>query len=90
LDELERSGLSLKRQVRLGSFVIDAICHEWNVAIEFDGEYWHSLPGAAEKDQRKAVAVAWAGLKLIRVPEREWLGDPQGTIDRVIQEVNQL
>ena len=86
-DRLEASGVRLDRQVRVRQFVIDAVCVDINTAIEFDGEYWHSLEHVRAKDERKADAIAWAGLKLVRVPEREWLDNPNGAIDRVLREV---
>lgn len=37
------------------------------VALELDGEYWHSLPGIAEKDARKDDWLAQAGWTVVRV-----------------------
>jgi thiol-disulfide isomerase/thioredoxin len=37
-------------------------------AIELDGEYWHSMPGAAERDLRKNIQCSEAGIQLLRVP----------------------
>jgi very-short-patch-repair endonuclease/endogenous inhibitor of DNA gyrase (YacG/DUF329 family) len=90
LDALEQAGLRFVRQVRVSRFIVDARCLERNVVIEFDGEYWHSLKHIQEKDERKAVAVAWAGYKLVRVAERDWLDDPDGTIRQVLEEVGRL
>lgn len=89
-DQLELTGLRLRRQVRVRRYVVDAVCADRNVAIEFDGEYWHSFPHVIAKDERKSDAIAWAGYKLIRVPERDWMDDPTGTITRVLEEVSQL
>jgi very-short-patch-repair endonuclease len=86
-DHLESTGLRLERQVRVRQFVVDAVCMNRNVVIEFDGEYWHSLERIKQKDERKADAIAWAGYKLVRVPERDWLDKPEATIQRVLEEV---
>jgi very-short-patch-repair endonuclease len=86
-DRLASAGLRFTRQVRVRQFVVDAMCTDTNVVIEFDGEYWHSLERIREKDERKADAIAWAGCKLVRVPERDWLDSPEATIQRVLEEV---
>ena len=87
LDRLESCGLRFTRQVRVKHFVVDALCTSQNVVIEFDGEYWHSLEHIKRKDERKSIAVASAGYRLIRVPERSWLDDPEATIRNVLKEV---
>lgn len=48
-----------------GKSMIDAVFG--NVAVEFDGCYWHSMPGSAEKDESKNRALAEAGYKVIRL-----------------------
>lgn len=54
-------------------------------AIEFDGTYWHSLPGCEERDQRKNEQCAHTGIQLLRIPEAEYESDPTGTIEKIIQ-----
>ena len=89
-DQLEAAGLRLDRQVRIRHFTVDAICRDTNVAIEFDGVYWHSFPKCKARDGRKSDAIAWAGYKLIRVPDMEWKNDQAGTIARVLEAVWKL
>lgn len=38
-----------------------------NVAIEYDGAYWHSLDGALVKDERKTSIILEEGLSVIRL-----------------------
>lgn len=90
LDRLESAGLKVSRQKRIAGFIVDAVCSTTNVAIEFDGEYWHSLKHIKAKDERKAQAIAWAGYKLVRVPERDWLDNPEATIAWVLEEIQRL
>jgi len=54
-------------------------------AIEFDGTYWHSLPGCAERDARKNLQCAQAGIQLLRIPEADYEANPSGTIAKILQ-----
>lgn len=89
-DQLEAAGCPVKRQTRIGRFTVDAVVKGTNVAIEFDGEYWHSIPKVKKKDERKSDAIAWAGYKLIRVAEADFATDPSRTVAAVIQQANTL
>lgn len=42
-----------------------------NTLIEVDGEYWHSKPGAKERDQSKSELAAGRGFRLVRIQEEE-------------------
>jgi very-short-patch-repair endonuclease len=90
LDAVEAAGLAVNRQVRIKGFVVDAVCAERNVVIEFDGEYWHSFTHVLAKDERKADAVAWAGYKLVRVRERDYLTDPEATVAAVVRQSREV
>jgi very-short-patch-repair endonuclease len=90
LDLVEAAGLPLTRQVKVRHFVIDAVAKETNLAIEFDGEYWHSLPRMVEKDARKTTAIAFAGLKLVRIPERLFIDDPDAAVRLVLQAAREI
>lgn len=37
--------------------------------IEVDGEYWHSLEGAKEKDERRDYFLKGLGFKILRLSE---------------------
>lgn len=42
-----------------------------NTVIECDGTYWHSRPGALEKDKRRDEFYAKNGIRVLRLPERD-------------------
>jgi very-short-patch-repair endonuclease len=42
-----------------------------NLLVEVDGDYWHGLPGAAERDQRKTELAAKRGYGLLRITESD-------------------
>ena len=51
---------------------LDIYLPSLNLGIEFDGEYWHSLEGAKEKDERKNQLCEEKGIRLLRIKESEW------------------
>lgn len=54
---------------------LDIFIPEINVGIEYDGDYWHSLPDMIERDQRKDAICKDKGIRLIRVKESDWLNN---------------
>lgn len=64
-----------EKQRNIGDYVVDAYISERRMAIEVDGEYWHSLPNNIERDKRKDAALASYGITVIRLPERKVRGD---------------
>jgi len=69
-DALERQGVIVIRQHRVGRYTIDGFVPEWNLAIEVDGAYWHSLPRMVERDRRKTAYLAKRGLRVTRITVR--------------------
>lgn len=77
------SGLRPSTQHRIGKWTVDVYFSSYGLAVEFDGEYWHSLPHVIEKDKRKSSYLEKRGIQLLRVPERLWLECPDEAIDLV-------
>lgn len=55
-------------ELRIGRFAVDLALTDLRVAVELDGEYWHSLPDIQDKDRRKDRALAAEGWRVIRIP----------------------
>jgi very-short-patch-repair endonuclease len=70
----------IRRQEPLGGFVADGYIAEHRLVIEFDGEYWHSFSNVQAKDRRKDAAYSAIGLRVVHVPERTYLDDPEAAI----------
>jgi len=56
-----------------------------NTVIEFDGDYWHSLPNNIERDRLKDKIYANMGLNLIRVKESNYLKNKQLVLENIIE-----
>jgi very-short-patch-repair endonuclease len=67
---------SVRVSSRLGS-TLDAVFG--HVAVEYDGAYWHSLPGALMKDTRKTETALKDGFAVVRIracdPKHDTLPD---------------
>jgi hypothetical protein len=53
-------------------------------AVEYDGVYWHSRLGMAERDVAKNEHCRQAGIGLLRVSDNDYKADRAGTISRVL------
>lgn len=84
-DALEIRGLTFRRQCHVGKWTVDAVFDSAMIAIEFDGEYWHSLPKAIERDARKDADLISKGYKVIRIPERMHRNNPELCIQMVVE-----
>lgn len=89
-DHLQSIGVAVRRQVKIKRYALDGVVVGTNVAIEFDGDYWHSLERTKQIDARKDIAIAWAGYKLIRVKECEYNAEPDAVVASVKQKIYTL
>lgn len=55
--ELKRRNIPFRTQVKIGSFVVDLKIKGVPIAIECDGDYWHSLDNVQRKDIIRNKAV---------------------------------
>jgi very-short-patch-repair endonuclease len=66
LDSLE---IKYIHNFQMGPFSVDFWIDSYNLVIEADGEYWHSLPGRASSDKRRDTWLTNRGYKILRLPE---------------------
>lgn len=88
-DALEAKGLKFLRQHRIGRWTVDIYFPSHGLAVEFDGEYWHSLPRVIEKDGRKTKSLA-NRCTLLRIPERLWIDNPEAALNRVMAALDEV
>lgn len=65
-DELKKNGFQPIPQVKCGPYRIDIALPKYRLAIECDGEYWHSSPEAKRRDAKKNYYLKKKGWKVCR------------------------
>lgn len=58
-------------QYALGPYTIDFAIPEYHIAIECDGDYWHSQPSCIARDRRKDKYLMNLGWQVLRFSETE-------------------
>ena len=83
-------GYHIKQQVQVGAYFIDmvAICGKKQIAIECDGERWHSGEEKIREDMERQSILERIGWKFIRIRGSEYYRGKSQAIDRVICELN--
>ncbi len=62
---------------------VDFFIPDINGVIECDGDYWHSLPGAKDRDNRKTEAMIGLGHSVLRLPGSKIKNDWDATVSIV-------
>lgn len=90
--ELTNRGYRLVQQWKVGAYSIDmvAICGNNKVAIECDGERFHSGEAKIREDMERQTILERLGWRFIRIRGSEYFGNPAKTIECVINELNEL
>lgn len=81
-------GYHIVQQWQVGAYDIDmiAICGKKRIAIECDGERWHSGDKIREDMERQAI-LERLGWRFIRIRGSEYYRNPAQTIERVVSEL---
>lgn len=66
---LREHGIHFEEQARFGVWSVDYWFPEKRLAVEFDGDYWHSLPRVKKNDATKDKHFAALGCRVLRIPE---------------------
>lgn len=80
---LDSEGIQYVPQVSVGRWVIDFALSNHRIAIETDGDYWHSSQEAQERDQRKDQALRSKGWTVIRLREHVIHESPQYCVEQI-------
>jgi very-short-patch-repair endonuclease len=65
-------GIIFEEQKIINSkFIVDVYIPEFNLVIECDGEYWHSLEAVKKRDKAKNAYLTKCGFNLLRLKEAE-------------------
>lgn len=84
-------GYHLVQQWKVGAYRLDmvAVCGRKKVAIERDGERWHSGEDKIREDMERQTILERLGWQFIRIRGSEYYRDPDKTIERVLIELNE-
>ena len=64
-----------------------AVCGKKRVAIECDGERWHSGEAKIREDMERQTILERLGWRFIRIRGSEYYRDAEQTMQRVMQEL---
>jgi very-short-patch-repair endonuclease len=70
-------GLGFRRQVPIGPYIADFVCHAARLVIELDGET-HDFTARQKYDLRRDAWLASRGYFVLRIPNEEVLGNLEG------------
>lgn len=78
------SGIKFRRQHPIGPFVLDFYCPAGRLAIKIDGMA-HETGANPERDLRRDRWLAQQGFKVLRIPARDVLVDPEAALIAILQ-----
>jgi very-short-patch-repair endonuclease len=84
LRALRPLGFHFRRQVALGPYFADFACHHAHLVIEVDGDT-HGSDAAVGRDRARDAFIRGEGYEVVRVPNGEVMGNPDG-VRRLIWE----
>ena len=87
--KLISEGYNVIQQWSVGSYRIDMVvkCNDKKVAIECDGERYHSGEEKVREDIERQSILERAGWRFIRIRGSEYYSDSEATMKRVINEI---
>lgn len=85
-------GFKIVQQWEVGAYRIDmvAVCCDRRVAIECDGERWHSGEAKIKEDMERQAILERIGWRFVRVRGSEYYRDPESSINRIVDELSAL
>ena len=89
---LSASGYRLTMQYKVGSYRLDMVAQYKNqrVAIECDGERFHSGSDKIREDMERQTILERIGWRFIRVRGSEYFSNPSAAINRIIRELGEF
>jgi very-short-patch-repair endonuclease len=79
-------GLSFRRQVPVGSFILDFVCHEQMLVIEVDGGQHAQSKRDVERDQW----LASKGYRVLRFWNSEVLRNREGVLQSILSAAREI
>lgn len=87
---LKNKGFNITQQWPVGAYRIDLVASykDKKIAIELDGERYHSSPEQVTNDMQRQTILERIGWTFIRVRGSEYYGGKDDAINRVVRELN--
>lgn len=76
-------GFKFRRQQVIGGYVVDFVCMEAGLVVELDGD-WHLEDEQRGYDEARDAWLTAEGFRVMRVRNREWMGDQVGVLAAVL------
>lgn len=76
------SGLHFRRQVPMGPYIVDFVCHEAKVVVEVDGSQ-HGFDRHLDSDRARDAWLAERGYKVLRFWNHEVLTQSEIVLDTI-------
>lgn len=88
---LVSKGYKIIPQWEVGAYRIDMVAVSGNkkIAIECDGEMWHSGEEKVREDMERQTILERIGWKFIRIRGSEYFRNPEKTIERVVKSLEE-
>ena len=80
-------GFKFRRQHIIDRFVADFVCLKIKLIVEIDGGY-HTLPEVKVSDVERTEILNSLGFKVVRFTNEEVIGDADGVLAKLLQELN--
>ena len=82
-------GYRLEQQRSVGAYRLDmvAVCGSRSVAIECDGERWHSGESKIREDMERQTILERLGWRFIRIRGSEYYRNPRKAMERLVREL---
>lgn len=88
-EELLRRGIDFEQEYSVGSrYLVDFYLPQFNIVVECDGDYWHTIPKVFEKDLRKDAYLISQGYEVVRFYETQINLSVESCVDIILSILN--
>ncbi|RAK66426.1 endonuclease domain-containing protein [Phenylobacterium kunshanense] len=81
---LRKTDLHFRRQVPLGSYIVDFACHDARLIVELDGGI-HDLPSVAARDLDREAWLTGRGYRVMRFSNNE---HPEDVVRVILERIS--
>jgi very-short-patch-repair endonuclease len=82
-------GVHFRRQVPLGSYVLDFFCFQAKLVVELDGSQHYFSKTGITSDSKRDVYLKNQGLTILRFNNKEFLRNPAGVLQVIYEHIQE-